>query len=80
MKRNLAILLAAVLLVSPILFGCTQQEAVSPEGDGGEEQITITFPHWYWSHGGSFDQWIEGAVKDFTDEHPNVKVEPVTIA
>lgn len=80
MKRNLAILLAAVLLVSPMLFGCTQQEAVSPEGDGGEEQITITFPHWYWSHGGSFDQWIEGAVKDFTDEHPNVKVEPVTIA
>ena len=40
-----------------------------------EEQITLRFPHWFFGHGGTFEEWINGGVDAFEAENPNVTVE-----
>lgn len=39
------------------------------------EIITLRYPHWFFGHGGSFEEWINGAVDAFEAENPNIRVE-----
>ena len=47
---------------------------------GSDEKITLTVPHWYWSHGSGFAKWLTDASDAFTAAHPNITIEPITIA
>jgi len=40
-----------------------------------EDQVTLRFPHWFFGHGSSFADWINGAVDAFEKENPNIKVD-----
>lgn len=37
-------------------------------------KIKLDFPHWFFSHGGTFDVWIKGAVDEFQKQNPNIEV------
>ena len=64
--KNILILF---VMCSAIIFAGGSQE-----GDS-DEMITLRFPHWFFGHGSSFEEWINGAVDEFEANYPNVKVE-----
>ncbi len=41
---------------------------------GKEEQITLNFPHWFFSHGEALSEWINPAIEEFEKENPNIKI------
>ncbi|NLG03996.1 MAG: extracellular solute-binding protein, partial [Clostridia bacterium] len=71
MKRFTVSLLAFLMIVSLFLV----QPALA-----NEEKIVLTVPHWYWSHGSAFGNWLTQASDAFVKENPNVVIEPVVIA
>ncbi len=42
---------------------------------GDDQTVTLRFPHWFFGHGSSFADWINGAVDAFEKENPNIKVD-----
>ncbi|WP_025678056.1 ABC transporter substrate-binding protein [Paenibacillus massiliensis] len=75
-RRSVSISLCAVLLLSLLLTACggsANEQSSSGSGEGGNEQVTIKFFHWY-------DDKIEGfdkLIAEFEKQHPNIKVESV---
>lgn len=60
------------VLVATLSFAAGAQE----DDDGmEEEQIVLRYPHWFFGHGGNFEEWINGAVDAFEAEYPNIQVE-----
>lgn len=55
--------------------GQTDSAAAAEAGaDGKEEQITLNFPHWFFSHGEALSEWINPAIEEFEKENPNIKI------
>lgn len=42
--------------------------------EAAEGEIVLNFPHWFFSHGDAFLNWIEPAVAEFEAQNPGVKV------
>lgn len=83
-KRLLAVTLGGMLAVSTAGCGKTTTEesgqkseaAVTEKGETGQgtEQITLNFPHWFFSHGEALSDWINPAIEEFEKENPNIKI------
>lgn len=83
-NRVLALLLGVMLIVSTA--GCGKKESAKPEQNTGSsapssgeatdssEQITLNFPHWFFSHGEALAEWINPAIEEFEKENPNIKI------
>ena len=69
MKRQFTCILCIALMVFTVnLFAAGTTEKST-------EKVTIRYPHWFFGHGGNFEQWINGAVDGFEKKYPNVHVE-----
>lgn len=64
--------LVFMAVISLSLFGCKTTAAAETTATG--EKIELTFPHWFFSHGGTFDVWIIAAVEEFVKQNPNIEV------
>ena len=71
MRRKKVYLLLTVFFICATyaLFAGGGQEMKS------EGPVSLRYPHWFFGHGGSFQEWINGAVDSFEAANPNVKVE-----
>lgn len=58
-----------------IVMGTAIIFAGGAEETDSDEVITLRFPHWFFGHGSSFEDWINGAVDEFEANNPNVRVE-----
>ncbi len=64
-------------LVPGSLFAGGKQETKSASPTG---KAVLRFPHWYFGHGGTFQEWIEGACNQFMKDHPNVSIDGYSVA
>ena len=64
----------AILVVFCIFIGISAFAGGSQEAEE-EGPVSLRFPHWFFGHGGSFAEWINGAVDSFEAANPNVSVE-----
>jgi ABC-type glycerol-3-phosphate transport system substrate-binding protein len=70
LKATLALSLVAVLLIA----GSLSAFAAS------EEKIVIEFPHWFFSHGDAFAEWIVPAIEAYEAMNPNITVNGYAVA
>lgn len=78
MRSRLNVIVASVLFLSLLLSACNNADPNTPPdttGDNGEEKIVLQFPHWFFSHGDTFQNWIMDAVKEYETQNPNIKIE-----
>lgn len=85
-KYNMVLAAILGILLAAGTTGCGKKEAtvtdtkpgtaaaVSGESKSSEEQITLNFPHWFFSHGEALAEWINPAIAEFEKENPNIKI------
>ncbi|HHW32236.1 MAG TPA: extracellular solute-binding protein [Clostridiaceae bacterium] len=81
-------LLAMMLSIGIILSACGKQTSGQQDSNTGitskeeqtKEEIVLTFPHWYFSHGGSFDRWAYEAIDEFMEKNPGIKIDGFPVA
>ena len=93
-KRLLASILVALMMIGS-MSACTQNAPASSETTNTQEQtqsepaapstteteeIVLQFPHWFFSHGDAFGEWIEPAIAEFEELHPGVTVNGYAVA
>lgn len=82
--------LVFVVVLSFSIFGCktttttkttasaettaAAETTVASETTATGEKVKLDFPHWFFSHGGTFDKWIIEAVAEFEKQNPNIKI------
>lgn len=59
--------------------GSAESESAS-ETAGADGEIVLNFPHWFFSHGDAFGEWIVPAIEQFEADHPGVKVNGYAVA
>lgn len=69
-----------VVLVLLFLVAVAFQSFAAGRQEAGGEKVVLRFPHWYFGHGGTFQEWIEGACEDFSKAHPNVTIDGYSVA
>ncbi|MEG1882885.1 MAG: sugar ABC transporter substrate-binding protein [Clostridia bacterium] len=85
--RKLLALLLAMVFVTGCLSACkqsqptenvasTEEKTAAPE----TEEIVLQFPHWFFSHGDAFGEWISPAIEEFESQNPGVKVNGYAVA
>lgn len=70
LKATLVLSLTALLVISGGLSTVA----------AAEEQIVLQFPHWFFSHGDAFGEWIVPAIEAYEAMNPNIKVNGYAVA
>jgi len=76
MKRKKCLIMVIVFTIFLFAFvsiGFARGNGTSEEQ--GEEQIVLRVPHWFWGHGGTFEEWITVGSAEFEQQNPNVKID-----
>ena len=75
--KSIALGLTAVTLAATVLSGCgTSKDSAESGKNGGEEEVTLTFPVWDLATNG----YLKNIVDGFQKEHPNIKINMVDTA
>lgn len=70
LKAILGFSLAMMLLITGGISAFAESDA----------EIVLEFPHWFFSHGDAFAEWIVPAIAAYEEMHPNIKVNGYAVA
>jgi len=70
-KRNAKLhgFLMGVMILLCLISACQGKKTSTPTGE-----IVLNFPHWFFSHGDAFGEWIIPAVAEFERLNPGIKI------
>ncbi|GIP30951.1 ABC transporter substrate-binding protein [Paenibacillus sp. J2TS4] len=68
-------LVVFTILLSVVFTGCSKSSEENEDG-----RIVLEMPHWFFGHGGTFEEWIDQAIQEFEAQNPNIKINGVSIA
>jgi ABC-type glycerol-3-phosphate transport system substrate-binding protein len=77
MKRKFFVSIMLIIACAFVVAGGGGQASSGGTTSSG---ITLDFPHWFFSHGEAFNEWMEPAVRSFEQKNPGVKVNGYAVA